>query len=152
MVNDPTRIASGNILDLIFTSNPSIIINTHTTPGMSDHESVTFNVNLNPVRNKNPPPHKVYSYISPDWDKLKDDIDKLNREYFDIYPNLQDIDINWTFFREHLTTLINNNKIPRRNTKAKTHLLAFYMIKKQINREMAHFQIVFSCCSKTNKS
>ena len=55
MVNDPTRIASSNILDLIFTSNPSIIINTHTTPGMSDHESVTFNVNLNPVRNKKPP-------------------------------------------------------------------------------------------------
>ena len=56
MVNDPTRIASGNILDLILTSNPSIIINTHTTPGMSDHESMTFNVNLNPVRNKKPPP------------------------------------------------------------------------------------------------
>ena len=55
MVNDPTCIASGNILDLILTSNLSIIINTHTTPGMSDHESVTFNVNLNPVRNKKPP-------------------------------------------------------------------------------------------------
>ena len=30
MVNDPTRIESGNILDLILTSNPSIITNTHT--------------------------------------------------------------------------------------------------------------------------
>ena len=75
MVNDPTRIASGNILDVILTSNPSIIINTNTTPGMSDHESVTFNVNLNPVRNKKPL-HKVYSYKSAGWDKLKDDIDK----------------------------------------------------------------------------
>ncbi|KAI0207184.1 hypothetical protein LSAT2_008203 [Lamellibrachia satsuma] len=92
-----TGIASGNILDLILTSNPSIIINTHTTPGMSDHESVTFNVNLNPVRNKKPP-HQVYSYKSADWDQLKDDIDKLNLEYFDIDPNSQDIDINWTFF------------------------------------------------------
>ena len=36
-------------------------------------------------------------------------------------PNSQDIDINWTFFRERVTTLINNN-IPRRYTKAKTHL------------------------------
>ena len=33
-------------------------------------------------------------------------------------PNSQNIDINWTFFRERLTTLINNN-IPRRYTKAK---------------------------------
>ena len=76
--------------------------------------------NLNPVRNKKPP-HQVYSYKSADWDQLKDDIDKLNLEYFDIDPNSQDIDINWTFFRERLTTLINKN-IPRRYTKAKTHL------------------------------
>ena len=53
MVNDPTRIESGNILDLIITSNPSIITNTHTTPGMSDHEAVTFEVNLNPIRTVN---------------------------------------------------------------------------------------------------
>ena len=120
MANDPTPIASGNILDLILTSNPSIIINTYTTLGMSDHESVTFNINLNPVRNRKTH-HKVYSYKSADWDKLKDDIDKLNREYFDMDPNSQDIDTNWTFFRENLTTLINNN-IPRRNTKPKSHL------------------------------
>ena len=54
MLNNPTRIDSGNILDLILTSNPSIIVNTHTTPGMSDHEAVTFNINLNPVRNRTP--------------------------------------------------------------------------------------------------
>ena len=123
MVNDPTHIASGNILDLIFTSNPSIIINTHTTPGMSDQN----------------PPNKVYSYISPDWDKLKDDIDKLNREYFDMDPNLQDIYINWTFFREHLTTLINNN-LPRRYTTAKTHLpwITRELIRMQRRRNKSH--------------
>ena len=70
MVNDPTRIESGNILDLILTSNPSIITNTHTTPGMSDHEAVTFEVNLNPIRNRKPP-HKVFKYKSADWYKLK---------------------------------------------------------------------------------
>ena len=67
MVNDPTRIESGNILDLILTSNPSIITNTHTTPGMSDHEAVTFEVNLNPIRNRKPP-HKVFKYKSADYD------------------------------------------------------------------------------------
>ena len=66
MVTDHIRIASGNIFDLILTSNSSIIINTHTTIGMSDHESVTFNVNLNPVCNRNTPPHKVYSDKSAD--------------------------------------------------------------------------------------
>ena len=66
MAYDPTRIESGNILDLILISNPSIITNTHTTPGMSDHEAVTFEVNLNPIRNRKPP-HKVFKYKSADW-------------------------------------------------------------------------------------
>ena len=116
----------------------TIIINTHTTPGMSDHESVTFNVNLNPVCNKKPP-HKVYSYKSVDWDKLKDNIDKLNREYLDMDTNSQDIDINWTFFRERLTTLININ-IPRRYTKAKTHLpwITRELIRMQRRRNKSH--------------
>ena len=70
-VNDPTRIESGNILDLILTSNiityrpthiltSNIITNrpTHTTAGISDHEAVTFEVNLNLIRNRKPP-HKV---------------------------------------------------------------------------------------------
>ena len=55
-------------------------------------------------------PHKVYSY------KIKDVIDKERCEYVDMDPNSQDIDINWTFFRERLTTLIN------KNITAKTHL------------------------------
>ena len=103
MVNDPTRIESGNILDLILTSNTSIITNTHTTPGMSDHEAVTFEVNLNPIRNRKPP-HKVFKYKSADWYKLKNEISKLTDEYFDSDPNSQDINTNWTFFRDNLTT------------------------------------------------
>ena len=74
-----------------------------------------------------------------DWDKLKDDIDKLNREYFDMDPNSQDIDINWTFFHERLTTLIKNN-IPRRYTKAKTHLpwITRELIRMQRRRSKSH--------------
>ena len=97
MVNDPTRIESGNILDLILTSNPSIITNTHTTPGMSDHEAVTFEENLNPIRNRKPP-HKVFKYKSADWCKLKNEISKLTDEYFDSNPDSQDVNTNWTFF------------------------------------------------------
>ena len=117
MVNDQTRIESGNILDLILTGNPSIITNTHTTPGMSDHEAVTFEVNLNPIRNRKPP-HKVFKYKSADWYKLKNDISKLTDEYFDSDPNSQDINTNWAFFRDfpnytdeqHHTTLQHQGK------------------------------------------
>ena len=120
-MNNPTRIDSGNNLDLILTSNPSIFVNTHTTPGMSDHEAVTFNVNLNPVRNRKPP-HKIFQYKSANWDKLKDDITQLTTTYFQRNPNTRDINENWNFFRNNLTSLVDRN-IPSRNTKAKAHLL-----------------------------
>ena len=119
-MNNPTRIDSGNILDLILTSNPSIIVNTHTTPGMSDHEAVTFNVNLNPVRNRKPP-HKILQYKSANLDKRKDDINQLTTTYFRVNPNSRDINENWNFFRNNLTSLVDRN-IPSRNTKAKAHL------------------------------
>ena len=51
MMNNPTRIDSGNIIYLTLTANPSVTLNIHTTPGMSDPEAVAFNINLNHVRN-----------------------------------------------------------------------------------------------------
>ena len=137
-MNNPTRIDSGNILDLILTSNPSIIVNTHTTPGMSDHEAVTFNVNLNPVRNRKPP-HKIFQYKSANWDKLKDDINQLTTTYFHRNPNSRDINENWNFFRNNLTSLVDRN-IPSRNTKAKAHLpwITREIIRMQRKRNKSH--------------
>ena len=42
-VNSPTR--QSNVLDLVFTSTPSLIREPHTAPGMSDHEIVIFFIN-----------------------------------------------------------------------------------------------------------
>ena len=137
-MNNPTRIDSGNILDLILTSNPSIIVNTHTTPGMSDHEAVTFNVNLNPVRNRKLP-HKVFQYKSANWDKFKGDINQLTTTYFHMNPNSRDINENWNFFRNNLTLLVDRN-IPSRNTKAKVHLpwITREIIRLQRKRNKSH--------------
>ena len=50
MVNEPTRLVSGNILDLVLTSNPALISNVNTVSGMSDHEAVLFQINMNPMK------------------------------------------------------------------------------------------------------
>ena len=57
----------------------------------------------------------VLKYKSADWCKLKNEISKLTDEYFDSDPNSQDVNTNWTFFRDNLTTLMNNT-IPHCNT------------------------------------
>ena len=49
MVNEPTRLDSGNILDFVLTSNPALISNVNTVSGMSDHEAVLFQININPM-------------------------------------------------------------------------------------------------------
>ena len=137
-MNNPTRIDSGNILDLILASNSSIIVNTHTTAGMSDHAAVIFNVNLNPVRNRKPP-YKIFQYQSANRDKLKDDINQLAITYFHMNPNSRDINENWNFFRNNLTLLVDHN-IPSRNTKIKAHLpwITCEIIRMQRKRKKSH--------------
>ena len=86
---------------------------------MSDHEPVTFNVNLNPVRNRKPP-HKIFQYKSANWDNLKDDINQLTTTYFHVNPISRDINQNCNF-KNNLTSFVDRN-IPSWNTKAKAHL------------------------------
>ena len=123
------------------TSNLSIIVNTHPTPGMSDHEAVTFNVNLNPVRNGKPP-HKVFQYKSANWDKLKDDITQLTTTYFHMNPNSGDMNENWNFYRNNFTSIVDSN-IPSRNTKVKAHLpwITCEIIRMQRNHNKCHKKV-----------
>ena len=56
MVTEPTRISgvTKNILDLVLTSHPNFIDQCKVVPGVSDHEAVTFMLNLKPKFNKKP--------------------------------------------------------------------------------------------------
>ena len=101
MVNEPTRLDSGNTLDLVLTSNPSLISTINTVAGMSDHEAILFDINMNPTRN-NKPPHKVYSYRSADWESLKSNCTELTKHYFDRNPDNLDVNSNWDFFFKQL--------------------------------------------------
>ena len=42
----------GNILDFVLTSNSALISNVNTMSGMSDHEAVLFQINMNPMKTK----------------------------------------------------------------------------------------------------
>ena len=47
MVTSPTR--GPNILDLFFTTNPTLVDNISITPGLSDHGIVLTKANVKPV-------------------------------------------------------------------------------------------------------
>ena len=53
MVTLPTR--GHNILDLIFTSNPTLMDKISISPGLSDHDIVMAEINARPARTQQPP-------------------------------------------------------------------------------------------------
>jgi exonuclease III len=52
LINTPTR--NDNILDLVLSTNPDIIYDLEIHPGMSDHNAITYQVNLSVKRQKKP--------------------------------------------------------------------------------------------------
>ena len=120
MVNEPTLLYSGNILDIVLTSYSPLISTINTVTGMSDHEAILFDIDVNPTR-KNKPPHKVYHYKSANWESLKSNCTELTKHYFDRNPDNLDVNSNWDFLRQSYTKLMSQS-IPSRMTKHKHHL------------------------------
>ena len=50
-----------NVLDLVFTDNPSLIKNSQSIPGISDHAMVVTDSDVKPIYNKQKP-RKVYLF------------------------------------------------------------------------------------------
>ena len=69
MVTSPTR--GQNILDLFFTTNPTLIDKTSVLPGLSDHDIITAEVNVKPKMIKQVP-RNIFLYKKANWDQLKE--------------------------------------------------------------------------------
>ena len=67
-MNSPTR--GQNILDLFFTTNPTLVGNVSITPGLTDHDIVLTLVNVLSRVLKNVP-RNIHLYKKADWDQLK---------------------------------------------------------------------------------
>ena len=78
IVDEPTR--GDNILDLLFTNNPTLINNAQCMPPLSqqaDHNTVFIDMNIKPKVNKQPP-RKVHQYKKADWQNIKGEVTKLS--------------------------------------------------------------------------
>ena len=145
------RSLPGGTLDLVLTSNPSLITNTSIVSGMSDHKTITFQINLKPVRPKKPP-CKVYCYKAANWENLRKDLDGLTDEYKQRVSMNHSVNLNWLFFKDKLQSLINIH-VPHLFSNNKPHLP---YITKQIKRLMqkrdkAHAKNKKHQARKTNK-
>ena len=64
--NQPTR--QDNILDLVFTNNPSLVKSSTGVPEISDHAMVVTDCDIKPVYNKQNP-RKVYFFSKANWEE-----------------------------------------------------------------------------------
>ena len=68
-----------NILDLFFTTNPTLVDNVSIIPSLSDHDIVLAKVNAKPEISKQVP-RTILLYKKADWEQLKQSMRDLHSE------------------------------------------------------------------------
>jgi hypothetical protein len=73
--DQPTR--NNNILDLVFTNNPSLVKTSSSVPGISDHAMVVTDIDIIPQKIKQKP-RKIFIFSKANWDSINEDMQHLS--------------------------------------------------------------------------
>ena len=95
----PTR--GENMLDLVFTSNASLMKSSSSVPGISDHDIVVTDLEIKPYYQK-APPRKCYIYAKANWDQLNKSLTNLSRNIVDMYNGGKSVHELWETFKTRL--------------------------------------------------
>ena len=98
----PTR--EQNILDLILTNSPGLVKSSHVIPGLSDHEALVSDFDLNPLFTRKAP-RKIHIFSKANWPEIKNEISKFSADYFSRLQN-SSVEVKWTEFKSNLTSII----------------------------------------------
>jgi hypothetical protein len=117
--NEPMR--ENNLLDLIFTMNPSLIKSSTNIPGISDHAIIITDMETKPHYQKTTH-RKTYIYSKANWNKVKEDPQSLEKELWMGYTNKETSDNIWqTFKKKKLFSSLDEN-IPSKTIKSNNNL------------------------------
>nr|XP_054769536.1 uncharacterized protein LOC129277373 [Lytechinus pictus] len=103
VVNFPTR--QQNMLDLLFTTNPTLIDSVKPIPGISDHDSVVQIDFTGTVKHKKSKAHRVYNYKKANFDKIRTELWSFSEEFFINSPGTKSVNLNWESLKCKLTYL-----------------------------------------------
>ena len=103
--DQPTR--DNNLLDLVFTNNPSIVKTSKSIPGISDHAMVVTDIDIIPQHIKQKP-RKIYIFSKANWDKIFDDMDQLSSE-ITIAPPTSAVKDLWDSFKSGIGNYMDTN-------------------------------------------
>ena len=106
VVEEPTR--QGNILDLCFTTNHSLVKGVSVIPGISDHDAVVIDSIIKPIYQQFKR-RTVLRFNKADWCNLKQKCVKLSDEIQKLYSDNVDINSLWDSFKTSLNSAIKDH-------------------------------------------
>ena len=118
MVEEPTR--GPNTLDLILTNNPSRFPRTVVIPGLSDHDVMFAEVDLQAAANKQKPRH-IPLYRKANWDIMRLERGETYNKIKDLAVLGRDAEELWTVFKTDLNKSIDTH-IPHKLARVKSSL------------------------------
>jgi len=115
---EPTR--ENNILDLVFTTNTSLVKTSTNIPGISDHAIIITDTDIKPYYHKSNP-RKVYIWSRANWEDMNKDLDKLAILIRNKIQNNEKVNEVWLTFKQHLFASLDKH-IPSKFVKSNNRL------------------------------
>jgi len=142
-VHQATR--QNNVLDLVFSTHPNID-NLKTVPGISDHDAITFDLQITykPTTGKNQ--HSVALYHKGDIQSIKNDLVTFGNNFRDSDPQSRTVDQLWKEFKEAVHKAVIDH-VPHRVNKSRSRLP---WINRQIKADMKVRKRLYNKAKRSN--
>ena len=131
MIEFPTR--EDNILDLLLTDTPSLISDSYSAPGLSDHHVVVVKHQLKATINKKAE-REAPLFHKAKWEDMNDELKLFAEGYLASSPRERSITTNWTSIKAAILKAIKNH-VPHKKIGKRFNLPFMNRdIKRKINR------------------
>ena len=139
----PTR--EGNLLDLVFVSNPTLVKSSVNVPGISDHDIITdFETKVHHQSNIK---RKCYIYSKANWDNIHDDLKKTDKTIKEEQQKGANVHQLWDTFKKDLFETMDKN-IPNKEIRSRNSIP---WIKPKHRRMLRKKQRLYRQAHRTNK-
>ena len=111
---NPTR--QDSLLDLFLTSNPSLVTEMDTIPGIStaeEHDTIVVDARLQAYTTKKQP-HKIYKWDKADWDRIKEESTTFAERFCSEAVNW-DSNTQWKHIEDHMKNVLRH--VPHKMSK-----------------------------------
>ena len=95
------------MLDLVFTTNPTLVKSSSNAPGISDHDIVVVDSDTKPFYSKQKP-RKCFLFSKANWSELKVKITEISNNIIDMYNSEKSVHELWDTFKTGLLQTVND--------------------------------------------